>query len=134
MNYKWQGSDFKKLNILKNLYENDLAVDNQVSYFSNEQMPLVHICNSIPPKDAILWYIQNNQSDNINELTQYYSNIKQNNNIKYVIIKDASYSPIYGYIHILLNQHNRVIYLRNEHEIDSYVSFLLIEEKIDASS
>jgi ribosomal protein S12 methylthiotransferase accessory factor len=51
-----------------------------------------------------------------------------------ILIKDASYSPIYGYIHILLNQYNKVIYLRNEHEIDEYMIHLLVEDKIDASS
>jgi hypothetical protein len=78
--------------------------------------------------------VQNTSSLNINELTEFYFRYKEQLNIKNILIKDASYSSIYGYVHILLNQYNKLIYLRNEHENDEYMIYLLVEDKIDASS
>jgi hypothetical protein len=134
MNYSWQGSNDKKLSVLKDLYKKELDNNKEISSFSTEEMPIVHICNTAAPQDTILWYIQNISSASISELVEHYCRYKENFNIKNILIKDASYSPIYGYVHILLNQFNQVIYLRNEHEIDEYMIHLLIEEKIDASS
>ena len=134
MNYSWQGSDYRKLSMLKDLYVNELDNNKELFSMSVEERPIVHICNTMPPKDTILWYIQNKSSANIAEIVEHYFKIKEDLNIKNILIKDASYSPIYGYVHILLNQYNKVIYLRNEHEIDEYMIHLLIEDKIDASS
>ena len=134
MEFKWQGSDLKKISKLKDLYQNELNENEQVSSFSLENSPIVYICNSTPPQGTIIWYVQNRHTDNISDLIQFYLKIKQENNIKYIIIKDGSYSSLYGYVHIFINQFNRVIYLRNEHEIDAYLAYILIEEKIDASS
>jgi hypothetical protein len=88
----------------------------------------------MPPQDSIFWYIQNKSSASTSEIVEHYFKIKEDLNIKNILIKDASYSSIYGYLHILLNQYNKVIYLRNEHEIDDYMIHLLVEEKVDASS
>jgi len=134
MNYNWQGSQERKLSMLKDLYNKELDNNKEISSFSTEEMPIVHICNTAAPQDTILWYIQNISSASISELVEHYFKYKENFNIKNILIKDASYSPIYGYVHILLNQFNQVIYLRNEHEIDEYMVQLLVEEKIDASS
>ncbi len=134
MNYSWQGSDNRKLSMLKDLYNKELDNNKEITSYSIEEMPIVHICNTAPPEDTTLWYIQNISSATISELLEHYSKYKKNYNIKNILIKDASYSPIYGYVHILLNQFNQVIYLRNEHEIDEYMIHLLIEDKIDASS
>ncbi len=134
MNYSWQGSDNRKLSMLKDLYNKELDNNKEITSYSIEEMPIVHICNTAPPEDTTLWYIQNISSATISELIEHYSKYKENYNIKNILIKDASYSPIYGYVHILLNQFNQVIYLRNEHEIDEYMIHLLVEDKIDASS
>ena len=134
MEFKWQGSDLKKISKLKDLYQNELNENEQISSFSLENSPIVYICNSTPPQGTVIWYVQNRHTDNISDLIQFYLKIKQENNIKYIIIKDGSYSSLYGYVHIFINQFNRVIYLRNEHEIDAYLAYILIEEKIDASS
>ncbi len=134
MSYSWQGSNNKKISLLKDLYNKELESNKEISSFSVEEMPIVHICNTAPPQDTILWYIQNISSASISELVEHYLKYKENYDIKNILIKDASYSPIYGYVHILLNQYNKVIYLRNEHEIDEYMIHLLIEEKMDASS
>jgi len=134
MNYSWQGSDNRKLSMLKDLYKKELDNNKEITSYSIEEMPIVHICNTAPPEDTTLWYIQNISSATISELIEHYSKYKENYNIKNILIKDASYSPIYGYVHILLNQFNQVIYLRNEHEIDEYMIHLLVEDKIDASS
>jgi len=134
MNYIWQGSQEKKLSLLKELYNKEIDNNKEISSFSTEEMPIVHICNTAAPQNTVLWYIQNISSATISELVEHYSEYKENYNIKNILIKDASYSPIYGYVHILLNQYNKVIYLRNEHEIDEYMIHLLIEDKIDASS
>jgi hypothetical protein len=134
MNYSWQGSDNRKLSMLKDLYRKELDDNQELSSMSLEDKPTIHICNSCPPKDTIFWYVQNTSSSNIDELVKHYFKYKENFNVKNILIKDASYSPIYGYIHILLNQYNKVIYLRNEHEIDDYMIHLLVEEKVDASS
>ncbi len=134
MNYSWQGSDNRKLSMLKDLYNKELDNNKEITSYSIEEMPIVHICNTAPPEDTTLWYIQNISSATISELLEHYSKYKKNYNIKNILIKDASYSPIYGYVHILLNQFNQVIYLRNEHEIDEYMIHLLVEDKIDASS
>ena len=134
MNYNWQGSNNKKLSILKDLYNKELDNNKEISSFSTEEMPIVHICNTAAPQNTTLWYIQNISSASISELVEHYLNYKENYNVKNILIKDASYSPIYGYVHILLNQHNKVIYLRNEHEIDDYMIYLLVDEKTNASS
>ena len=134
MEYIWQGSDNKKLSILKELYKNELDENTELAALSIQDKTIVHICNSVPPKDTFLWYFQNKNTDNISNLIEFFSKMKEDYNIKNILIKDASYSLLYGYVHILLNQYNKAIYLRNEHEIDSYMAFLLVEEKIDASS
>jgi len=134
MNYIWQGTQERKLSLLKDLYYKELDKNKEISSLSSEEMPIVHICNTAAPKDTILWYIQNISSASISELVEHYFRYKEEHNIKNILIKDASYSPIYGYVHILLNQYNKVIYLRNEHEIDEYMVYLLVEEKLDAGS
>ena len=134
MNYNWQGSQERKLSMLKDLYNKELDNNKEISSLSTEEMPTVHICNTAAPQDTVLWYIQNISSATISELVEHYFKYKENYNIKNILIKDASYSPIYGYVHILLNQFNQVIYLRNEHEIDEHMIHLLVEDKIDASS
>ena len=134
MDYSWQGSDNRKLSMLKDLYRKELDNNQELTSMSFEDKPTVHICNSMPPQDTIFWYIQNKSSASTSEIIEHYFKIKEDLNIKNILIKDASYSPIYGYIHILLNQYNKVIYLRNEHEIDEYMIYLLVEDKIDASS
>jgi hypothetical protein len=134
MDYSWQGSDNRKLSMLKDLYGKELDNNKELSSMSVEERPIVHICNSMPPQDSIFWYIQNKSSASTSEIVEHYFKIKEDLNIKNILIKDASYSSIYGYLHILLNQYNKVIYLRNEHEIDEYMIHLLVEDKIDASS
>jgi hypothetical protein len=134
MNYSWQGSDNRKLSMLKDLYSKELDNNQELTTMSLEDRPTVHICNSAPPKDTVFWYIQNASSSSIAEIIEHYNKYKESFNVKNILIKDSSYSPIYGYIHILLNQYNKVIYLRNEHEIDEYMIHLLVEDKIDASS
>jgi hypothetical protein len=134
MNYSWQGSNNKKLSKLQDLYNKEADSNKDFISFSNEEMPLIHICNTDAPKNTTFWYIQNISSASTRELIEHYLKYKQINNIKNILIKDASYSPIYGYAHILLNQNNNVIYLRNEHEIDDYMIYLLVEDRIDASS
>ena len=134
MDYSWQGSDNRKLSMLKDLYGKELDNNKDLSSMSFEERPIVHICNSMPPQDSIFWYIQNKSSASTSEIVEHYYKIKEDLNIKNILIKDASYSSIYGYLHILLNQYNKVIYLRNEHEIDDYMIHLLVEEKVDASS
>lgn len=134
MDYSWQGSDNRKLSMLKDLYRIELDNNQELTSMSLEDKPTVHICNSAPPKDSVLWYVQNTSSSDISNIVEHYFKYKEDLNIKNILIKDASYSPIYGYVHILLNQHNKVIYLRNEHEIDGYVVDMLIEDKIDAGS
>jgi hypothetical protein len=134
MDYSWQGSDNRKLSTLKDLYRKELDNNQELTSMSLEDKPTIHICNSIPPQGTIFWYVQNTSSSSTVEIVKHYFKYKENFNIKNILIKDASYSPIYGYIHILLNQYNKVIYLRNEHEIDEYMIHLLVEDKIDASS
>ena len=134
MDYSWQGSDIRKLSMLRDLYRKELDNNQELTSLTLEDKPPIHICNSAPPQDAIFWYVQNTSSSNISEIVEHYFKFKENLNIKNILIKDASYSPIYGYVHILLNQYNKVIYLRNEHEIDEYMIHLLVEDKIDASS
>ena len=134
MDYSWQGSDNRKLSMLKDLYRKELDNNQELTSMSFEDKPTVHICNSMPPQDTIFWYIQNKSSASTSEIIEHYFKIKEDLNIKNILIKDASYSSIYGYLHILLNQYNKVIYLRNEHEIDEYMVHLLVEDKIDASS
>ena len=134
MDYSWQGSDNRKLSMLKDLYGNELDNNKELFSMSVEERPIVHICNSMPSENTILWYIQNKSSASIAGIVEHYLKIKEDLNIKNILIKDASYSSIYGYVHILLNQYNKVIYLRNEHEIDEYMIHLLVEDKIDASS
>jgi hypothetical protein len=132
--YNWQGSDNKKLSMLKNLYKNEIDDNKQLSSFSFEDKPVVHICNSNPPQDTLFWYVQCNQFQDVQNLIKYYFNLKKNLNIKNVLIKDASYSTLFGYMHILIDQYDKVTYLRNEHEIDAILVDILVEEKIDASS
>lgn len=134
MDYSWQGSNDKKLSMLKDLYKKELVSNQELISLSLEDKPTIHICNSLPPQDTIFWYVQNTSSSSISEIVEHFFQHKTNLNIKNILIKDASYSPIYGYVHILLNQYNKVIYLRNEHEIDEYMIHLLVEEKIDGSS
>lgn len=134
MDYKWQGTDSKKLSTLKDLYNKELDINKELTSMSFEDKPIIHICNSMPPTNSSLWYVQNQSSLSISELVEHYTKIKKEVDAKNILIKDASYSPIYGYVHILLNQYNKVIYLRNEHEIDEYMIHLLVEDKIDASS
>lgn len=134
MNYIWQGSENRKLSLLRDLYNKEINDNKEFSHLSSEETPIVHICNTAAPQDAILWYIQTISSASIPELIEHYFKYKEDYNIKNILIKDASYTPIYGYVHILLNQFNQVIYLRNEHEIDEYMIHLLVEDKIDASS
>jgi hypothetical protein len=134
MDYSWQGSDNRKLSMLKDLYGKELDNNKELFSMSVEERQIVHICNSMPPQNAIFWYIQNKSSASTLEIVQHYFKIKEDLNIKNILIKDASYSSIYGYLHILLNQYNKVIYLRNEHEIDDYMIHLLVEDKVDASS
>lgn len=134
MDYKWQGTDSKKLSTLKDLYNKELDINKELTSMSFEDKPIIHICNSMPPANSSLWYVQNQSSLSISELVEHYTKIKKELDAKNILIKDASYSPIYGYVHILLNQYNKVIYLRNEHEIDEYMIHLLVEDKIDASS
>ena len=134
MQYSWQGSDLNKLSLLIQLYDTEIEENQEVKLLSIEEKPIVHICNSLPPENATLWYIQNNQTNSLTDLINFYSDLKEKYNIKNILIKDASYSTIYGYVHILLNHFNKVIYLRNEHEIDGYMVDILIEEKLDANS
>lgn len=134
MDYSWQGSDNRKLSMLKDLYRKELDNNKELTSMSLGDKPTIHVCNSVPPQDTIFWYVQNTSSSSIANIVEYYIKHKENFNIKNILIKDASYSPIYGYIHILLNLYNKVIYLRNEHEIDEYMIHLLVEEKVDASS
>ena len=134
MDYSWQGSDNRKLSMLRDLYRKELDNNKELTSMSLEDKPTIHICNSVPPQDTVFWYVQNTSSSSISEIVEHYFQHKEKLNIKYILIKDASYSPIYGYVHILLNQYNKLIYLRNEHEIDEYMIHLLVEEKIDASS
>ena len=134
MDYSWQGSDNRKLSMLRDLYRKELDNNKELTSMSLEDKPTIHICNSVPPQYTVFWYVQNTSPSSISEIIEHYFQYKEKLNIKNILIKDASYSPIYGYVHILLNQYNKVICLRNEHEIDEYMIHLLVEEKIDASS
>ena len=63
MDYSWQGSDNRKLSMLKDLYGKELDNNKELSSMSVEERPIVHICNSMPPQDSIFWYIQNKNSN-----------------------------------------------------------------------
>jgi hypothetical protein len=89
MNYNWQGTQERKLSMLKDLYNKELDNNKEISSFSTEEMPIVHICNTAAPQDTILWYIQNISSATISELVEHYFSYKENYNIKNILIKDA---------------------------------------------
>jgi hypothetical protein len=46
MDYSWQGSDNRKLSMLKDLYSKELDNNKELTTMSFEDMPTVHICNS----------------------------------------------------------------------------------------
>lgn len=132
MNISWNGSD-KKINILQDLYKKETG--EEVKSFSNESYNYkVNISKEIPPKGTDFWYVENSLSGPMNKILEYYINIKKENNITNIMVKDLSYNPVNGYIHCYIDEFNSITYLKNEHEIDSFMVDKIVDFKTYASS
>ena len=115
MNISWNGSD-KKINILQDLYKKETG--EEVKSFSNESYNYkVNISKEIPPKGTDFWYVENSVSGPMDKILEYYINIKKENNITNIMVKDLSYNPVNGYIHCYIDEFNSITYLKNEHEV-----------------
>lgn len=132
MNISWNGSD-KKINILQDLYKKETG--EEVKSFSNESYNYkVNISKEIPPKGTDFWYVENSLSGPMDKILEYYINIKKENNITNIMVKDLSYNPVNGYIHCYIDEFNSSTYLKNEHEIDSFMVDKIVDFKTYASS
>lgn len=132
MNISWNGSD-KKINILQDLYKKE--TEEEVKSFSNESYNYkVNISKEIPPKGTDFWYVENSLSGPMDKILEYYINIKKENNITNIMVKDLSYNPVNGYIHCYIDEFNSITYLKNEHEIDSFMIDKIVDFKTYASS
>ena len=132
MNISWNGSD-KKINILQDLYKKETG--EEVKSFSNESYNYkVNISKEIPPKGTDFWYVENSLSGPMDKILEYYINIKKENNITNIMVKDLSYNPVNGYIHCYIDEFNSITYLKNEHEIDSFMIDKIVDFKTYASS
>ena len=132
MNISWNGSD-KKINILQDLYKKETG--EEVKSFSNESYNYkVNISKEIPPKGTDFWYVENSLSGPMDKILEYYINIKKENNITNIMVKDLSYNPVNGYIHCYIDEFNSITYLKNEHEIDSFMVDKIVVFKTYASS
>jgi len=132
MNISWNGSD-KKINILQDLYKKETG--EEVKSFSNESYNYkVNISKEIPPKGTDFWYVENSLSGPMDKILEYYINIKKENNITNIMVKDLSYNPVNGYIHCYIDEFNSITYLKNEHEIDSFMVDKTVDFKTYASS
>jgi hypothetical protein len=132
MNISWNGSD-KKINILQDLYKKETG--EEVKSFSNESYNYkVNISKEIPPKGTDFWYVENSVSGPMDKILEYYINIKKENNITNIMVKDLSYNPVNGYIHCYIDEFNSITYLKNEHEIDSFMVDKIVDFKTYASN
>jgi hypothetical protein len=132
MNISWNGSD-KKINILQDLYKKETG--EEIKSFSNESYNYkVNISKEIPPKGTDFWYVENSLSGPMDKILEYYINIKKENNITNIMVKDLSYNPVNGYIHCYIDEFNSITYLKNEHEIDSFMVDKIVDFKTYASS
>ena len=104
MDYSWQGSDNRKLSMLKDLYRKELDNNQELTSMSFEDKPTIHICNSAPPQDTIFWYVQNTSSSNIDELVKHYFKYKEN----YYIIEPGYYYNIIPEMEFYINSINVV--------------------------
>ena len=132
MNISWNGSD-KKINILQDLYKKETG--EEIKSFSNESYNYkVNISKEIPPKGTDFWYVENSLSGPMDKILEYYINIKKENNITNIMVKDLSYNSVNGYIHCYIDEFNSITYLKNEHEIDSFMVDKIVDFKTYASS
>jgi hypothetical protein len=70
----------------------------------------------------------------MDKILEYYINIKKENNITNIMVKDLSYNSVNGYIHCYIDEFNSSTYLKNEHEIDSFMVDKIVDFKTYASS
>lgn len=70
----------------------------------------------------------------MDKVLEYYINIKKDNNITNIMVKDLSYNPVNGYIHCYIDEFNSITYLKNEHEIDSFMVDKIVDFKTYASN
>lgn len=132
MNISWNGSD-KKINTLQDLYK--IETGEEVKSFSDASYNYkVNISKEIPPKGTDFWYVENSVSGPMDKVLEYYINIKKDNNITNIMIKDLSYNPVNGYIHCYIDEFNSITYLKNEHEIDSFMVDKIVDFKTYASN
>lgn len=132
MNISWNGSD-KKINILQDLYK--IETGEEVKSFSDASYNYkVNISKEIPPKGTDFWYVENSVSGPMDKVLEYYINIKKDNNITNIMVKDLSYNPVNGYIHCYIDEFNSITYLKNEHEIDSFMVDKIVDFKTYASN
>lgn len=132
MNISWNGSD-KKINILQDLYK--IETGEEVKSFSDASYNYkINISKEIPPKGTDFWYVENSVSGPMDKVLEYYINIKKDNNITNIMVKDLSYNPVNGYIHCYIDEFNSITYLKNEHEIDSFMVDKIVDFKTYASS
>lgn len=132
MNISWNGSD-KKINILQDLYK--IETGEEVKSFSDASYNYkINISKEIPPKGTDFWYVENSVSGPMDKVLEYYINIKKDNNITNIMIKDLSYNPVNGYIHCYIDEFNSITYLKNEHEIDSFMVDKIVDFKTYASN
>lgn len=132
MNVTWNGSD-KKINILQDLYK--IETGEEVKSFSDASYNYkVNISKEIPPKGTDFWYVENSVSGPLEKILEYYINIKKENNITNIMVKDLSYNPVNGYIHCYIDEFNSITYLKNEHEIDSFMVDKIVDFKTYASN
>lgn len=132
MNVIWNGSD-KKINILQDLYK--IETGEEVKSFSDASYNYkINISKEIPPKGTDFWYVENSVSGPLEKILEYYINIKKENNITNIMVKDLSYNPVNGYIHCYIDEFNSITYLKNEHEIDSFMVDKIVDFKTYASN
>jgi hypothetical protein len=132
MNISWNGSE-KKINILQDLYK--IETGEEVKSFSDASYNYkINISKEIPPKGTDFWYVENSVSGPMDKVLEYYINIKKDNNITNIMVKDLSYNPVNGYIHCYIDEFNSITYLKNEHEIDSFMVDKIVDFKTYASN
>jgi hypothetical protein len=132
MNIRWNGSE-RKINILQDLYK--IETGEEVKSFSDTSYDYkIDISKEIPPKGTDFWYVENSVSGPLDKILEYYINIKKENNITNIMVKDLSYNPVNGYIHCFIDEFNSITYLKNEHEIDSFMVDKIVDFKTYASN